>query len=107
MFVDGTTGAWKDTITVGDSINLNRHAAGLIHYEAVVLIAQNSSFVSLSAQELKNFTDQLKRKYEAYWSRFPSSEESLSYSNARPQSYDSGGGMDFGKEQLDVEVQPE
>ncbi len=106
MFVDGTTGAWKDTITTGDSINLNRDTAGIFHYEAVVLIAQNSSFVSISAQELKNFTDQLARKYDQYWSRHPSSEMPLSYNQLRPMSIDSGSeAMDMGKEQLDVTVQ--
>lgn len=106
VFVDGTTGAWKDTLTTGDSINLNRDAAGLLHYEAVVLIAQNSSYVNISAQELKNFTDQLARKYDQYWTKFPSSEEPVSYNHARPQSFDSTSGQ-FGteKEQLDVTVQ--
>lgn len=108
MFVDGTTGAWKATPVVGDSINLSRIAAGILHYEAVILIAQNSSFVTISAQELKNFTDQLKRKYDAYWMRFPSSEMPVSYNQERPQSFDSGSnGMDMGKEQLDVTVQPQ
>lgn len=104
IFVDGTTGAWKDTPVAGDSINLNRIALGVLHYEAVLLIAQNSSFVKVSDTEIKNFEAQLKRKYEAYWERFPSSEIPLSYNTAPPLPNESA--MDFGKEQLDVEVQP-
>lgn len=100
MFIDGTTGAWKNTPVAGDSANVSRIVAGILHYEAVVLIAQNSSFVKLSAQEIKNFTDQLQRKYDAYWARFPSSEEPLSYNTLPP--LPSEAITDFGKEQLDV-----
>ena len=30
LFLDGTSGAWKDTPAKGDSINLNRDAAGIL-----------------------------------------------------------------------------
>lgn len=102
MFVDGTTGAWKDTPVAGDSINLDRIGMGILHYEAVMLIAQNSSFVKVSASEIKNFQSQLDSKYENYYSRFPSSEAPLSYNHLPELPSDSP--MDFGKEQLDVEV---
>lgn len=100
MFIDGTTGAWKATPEAGDSANVSRIVAGILHYEAVVLIAQNSSFVKISAQELKNFTDQMQRKYDAYWARFPSSEMPLTY-NTLP-ALPSESPMDFGKEQLNI-----
>lgn len=107
MFIDGTTGAWKATPVAGDSVNLNRDTSALLHYEAVVLIAQNSTFVNISAQELQNFTSQLKRKYEQYWNRHPSSEMPISYNQERPMSYDgASSNMNMGSEQLDVTVQP-
>jgi hypothetical protein len=106
MFIDGTTGAWKDTPVAGDSINLDRDARGIIHYEAVILIGQNSTYISLSAQDLQNFSDQLRRKYTSYNEDHPSSAEPISYNQERPQSYDAGGGMNFGSEQLNIEVQP-
>jgi hypothetical protein len=81
MFIDGTTGAWKDTPIKGDGINLNRDAADILHYETTLLIAQSSSFVKVGSQEFKNFADQLKRKYDQYYLRHPSSEMPLSYNH--------------------------
>ena len=106
MFVDGTSGAWKDTPVSGDSINLTRDAGGILHYEAVVLIAQNSTFVSVSEKEMRNFTGQLKRKYDAHFGRHPSTEQPMSYNHLDGVENDEFGGVSsFGKEQLDVEVQ--
>lgn len=70
LFVDGTTGAWKATPAAGDSINLNRDAAGIHHYETARLVMQGG----------KSFDTELARKYEQYYSRHPSSEMPLSYS---------------------------
>lgn len=106
LFVDGTSGAWKDTPVSGDSINLTRDAGGILHYEAVVLIAQNSTFVSVSEKEMRNFTGQLKRKYDAHFGRHPSTEQPMSYNHLDGVEFDEFGGVSsFGKEQLDVEVQ--
>ena len=102
MFADGTTGAWKDTPVKGDNINLGRTEIGILHYEAVVLIAQNSSFVSISAKELENFISQLERKYESYEGRHPSSEMPLSYNTLPSLAEDILSGL--GGEQLDIET---
>ena len=102
MFADGTTGAWKDTPVKGDNINLGRTEIGILHYEAVVLIAQNSSFVSISAKELENFISQLERKYESYEGKHPSSEMPLSYNTLPPLAEDMLSGL--GDEQLDIET---
>jgi hypothetical protein len=81
VFIDGTTGAWKDTPVLGDIVNLNRDTRDILHYETVLLVAQGNTKVRQSRSGFDNFTAQLGRKYNQYWSRHPSSEAPLSYNN--------------------------
>lgn len=77
LFVDGTSGAWKDTATAGDYINLDRDAAGVLHYETAELVDRETSFAT-----------ELARKYDQYYSRHPSSELPLSYNIAPDIGYE-------------------
>lgn len=103
LFVDGTSSAWKDTPVLGDSINLTRDTIGILHYEAVVLISQNSTFVSVSEKEMGNFAAQLKRKYDQHFGRHPSTEQPISYNHLDGVEKTEMDG--FGRKQLDVTVQ--
>lgn len=81
LFIDGTTGAWKDTPTTGDYVNLNRDTRDILHYETVILVAQGNTKIRQARSGFDNFTAQLSRKYNQYWSRHPSSEMPLTYNN--------------------------
>lgn len=81
LFIDGTTGAWKEAAASGDRINLAQEARDILHYETVLLIAQGNTKIRQSRSGFDNFTGQLARKYNQYWERFPSSEQPLSYNN--------------------------
>lgn len=78
-FVDGTTGAFKETPAVGDYINLDRDLAPALHWETVLRVAASSTYVNVSEKEIKNFREQLANKYQTYWANHPSSEQPLSY----------------------------
>lgn len=80
IFIDGTTGAWKDTPVKGDLINLNRDALGILHYETARLVIQAATVDQVKSAESTRFDTELSRKYEQYYMRHPSSEQPLSYS---------------------------
>lgn len=79
LFVDQTTGAWKDTPISGDSINLNRDALGILHFETCRIVIQGAKTEMVNAAESQRIDTNLTRKYSAYYSRFPSSETPLTY----------------------------
>lgn len=72
VFVDGSTGAWKDEPGPNDFINLDRDAAGILHYEAAILVGRPP------VSEI-SFADQLQRKYQQYWANHPSTAQPVSY----------------------------
>jgi hypothetical protein len=79
LFIDGTTGAWKETPASGDYVHLEQEARDILHYETVLLIAQGNTKIRQSRNGFDNFTAQLSRKYQTYWSRYPSTEQPISY----------------------------
>src|SRR3990167_7981130 len=79
MFIDGTTGAWKESPAKGDLVNLAQEARDILHYETVLLIAQGNTKIRQSRSGFDNFTGQLSRVYNSYWEKFPSTEEPVSY----------------------------
>jgi hypothetical protein len=79
LFIDGTTGAWKTTPEKGDKVNLDNTARDILHYETVLLTAQGNTKIKRDRSGFDNFTAQLGRKYNAYWDKFPSTEQPLSY----------------------------
>ena len=84
-YISGVSGAyWQSTISyiVNDKINFDRDVAGILHYEACLLVTQSSTFDAVDGQASKRFEGQLRRKYEAYWENHPSSEAPLSYSKS-------------------------
>lgn len=83
MFIDGTTLAWKEKPASGDTINLAQEARDVLHYETVLLIAQGNTKIRESRNGFDNFATQLKRKYQQYWGRYPSSEAPISYNTLR------------------------
>ena len=103
LFIDGTTGAWKDTPTVtSDRINLDRDTRDILHYETVLLIAQGNTKIRQNGSGFDNFTAQLARKYQQHWSRHPSSEAPMSYNNLHdsqrdliPQHLNTGGQPEY------------
>lgn len=80
MFVDRTTGAWKDTPANNDYINLNRDALGILHFETCRLVVQSAAFDRIDSAESQRFDTNLARKYDQYYGRHPSSEQPLTYS---------------------------
>lgn len=80
VFIDGTTNAWKETPVSGDSINLAEEAAEIFHYECCKLVVQAATYNSVDRLEGFSFKEELRDAYRAYYARFPSSEEPLSYS---------------------------
>ena len=80
LFIDGTTGAWKETPASGDLINLNRDAIGILHYETARLVVQAATTDRSNQGESARFDTELTRKYAAYFKDRPSSAEPLSYS---------------------------
>jgi hypothetical protein len=81
MFIDGSTGAWKTLPVKGDKINLAEEARDILHYETVLLIAQANTKIRQGRSAFDNFTAQLGRVYQSYWTRFPSSEVPMSYNH--------------------------
>ena len=79
LFIDGATGAFKETPASGDYINLDRDLSGALHFETVLRIAASATYVNVSEKETKNFRDQLANKYSTYWATHPSSEQPISY----------------------------
>lgn len=75
MFIDGTTGEWKTTVDVdADSVNVEEDVAGLLHYEACLLVQ------GIGEEKKGEFATQLSRKLEEYEDNHPSDEAPLSYS---------------------------
>ncbi len=86
-FIDVTTGVWKDTLTVDDYVNFDRDLLGILHYEICILVDQATTNRRVQgagkgggSSQLSIFGAQLKAKYQAYFDKFPSEEEPLSYS---------------------------
>lgn len=79
MFIDGTTGAWIETPVANCRVNLSQEARDVLHYETTLLVAQSNTKIRESRSAFDNFAAQLSRKYNTYWSRYPSSEQPLSY----------------------------
>lgn len=79
MFVDGVTGAWKDTPVSGDLINLNRDVLGILHFETCRLVVQGQTTDRINSAESQRIDQNLARKYAGYYNRHPSSEQPISY----------------------------
>lgn len=77
LFIDGTTMAWKDSCKLGDLINLDRDARGIIHYETAILIFNSEKIAQSNPGQLTNLQQQLQRKYAQYWENHPSSAEPI------------------------------
>lgn len=108
LFIDGTTGAWKETPAAGDLIDLNRDAIGILHYETARLVVQAATTDRSNQGESTRFDAELARKYSAYFKDRPSSAEPLSYniSPNLPHQLDPfyGGFVDELDEGLNVDV---
>lgn len=79
MFIDPTSGAWSDTPATGYSINLDRDALGVFHYETARLVFNAASFSAVDATRIKSIETDLVRKYEQYFLLHPSAAQPLSY----------------------------
>ena len=88
MFIDGTTGAWKETPESGDLINLNRDVADILHYETSILVSQSQTIIRTAKNAFDNLVTQLTRKYQQYWERHPSSEAPLTYNQLHDEDTD-------------------
>lgn len=84
LFVDKTTGAWKDTPASGDSINLNRTGLAILHFETCRTVIQGAKTERVNASESQRIDTNLARAYSSYYSRYPSAEQPLSY-NISPE----------------------
>jgi hypothetical protein len=80
LFTDKTTGAWKDTPVAGDSVNLDRDARGILHYETARLVFQRAKVERTNAPERQSFDTELAREYNQYYLLHPSSAQPQSYS---------------------------
>lgn len=78
MFIDGSTGMWKDTVQAEnyDKVNLDKFELGIFHYELCKLVSQNSSEAN---ENEKRFDNQLTRKYQQYEAENPSSQKLVTY----------------------------
>lgn len=82
-FVDGTTNAWQDTVTyTEDYVNFDRDLWGILHAEMCLIVDQQVTKRSSKANTAQTaiFASNLKAEYDAYYAKFPSQEEPLSYS---------------------------
>lgn len=79
MFIDKTTGAWKDTPSSGDTINLERSALGILHFETCRIVIQSAKTELVNAPESQRMDTNLTRAYNSYYMLHPSAAEPLSY----------------------------
>lgn len=79
MFVDGVTGAWKDTPVKGDSINLDNSVANVFHFEACRITIRKTKTERVDGAESTRMDTELSRAYTNYYRDFPSSAMPMTY----------------------------
>lgn len=97
-FVDGTTGLWKDTVDyTEDYVNVDQDLDDIVHYETCLIVDKAVSYgrTKGAGVQTSRFLTDLASAYQAYWIKFPSQEEPLSYGispEIEHNPYDEGSG---------------